>query len=425
MKTDRPHSVPRPQDAIDEQIQRAIDGVRGSLIGLSHEIHAHPELAFEERRAAGALAGAAGRAGFAVQVGVAGLDTAVTATFGTGALTVGLCAEYDALPGIGHACGHNIIAASALGAAIGLASVADELNVRVKLVGTPAEEHGHGKIHLIEAGVFDDVSMAMMVHPSRNDVHPEAFKTQAVQRFTVTYAGRASHAAAAPQEGVNAADAAVIAQVAIGLLRQQVSDGARIGVFVREGGAVTNVIPDRAVLECEVRAFTMADCDNLVNRITACFEAGAHATGSTLRLAQSEPDCAPLRQDPRLGELYAAAIGRTGRTASRADQGTRGSTDMGNVSQLVPSIHPMIAIRGSSSRPHSPEFAADAAGRQADEALIDGALALAWTASAAARTATIREQLLGEHAARGKAAPRGGAAPERVRSSSPSWSTES
>lgn len=411
MTSDGPSDLTRPMDAIDEHIRRAIEGARGRLIGLSHEIHAHPELAFEEHRAAGALAEAARRAGFEVQVGVGGLDTAVTATVGTGALTVGLCAEYDALPGIGHACGHNIIAASALGAAIGLASVAGRLDVRVKLIGTPAEEHGHGKIHLINAGVFDDVSMAMMVHPSRNDVHPEAFRTQAVRRFSATYTGRASHAAAAPHEGVNAADAAVIAQVAIGLLRQQVGDGNRIAAFVRDGGSVTNIIPAHAVVECEVRAFTGAGCDDLVKRITACFEAGAHATGAKLRIAQSEPECAPLRQDPRLGELYAAAVRRTGRTATRADQGTRGSTDMGNVSQLVPSIHPMIAIRGSDSRPHSPDFAADAVSRQGDEAVVDGALALAWTASAAARTDELREQLLREQVTRertGKGAPRPG-----------------
>lgn len=408
--TDGPHDVRRPMDAIDDHIRRAVEGARERLIELSHEIHAHPELAFEEHRAARALADAAGRAGFEVQVGVGGLDTAVTATAGTGALTVGLCAEYDALPGIGHACGHNIIAASALGAAIGLASVVDRLGVRVKLIGTPAEEHGHGKIHLIDAGVFDDVSMAMMVHPSRNDVHPEAFRTQAVRRFSATYTGRASHAAAAPHEGVNAADAAVVAQVAIGLLRQQVADGNRIAAFVRDGGSVTNIIPDHVVVECEVRAFTVAGCADLAKRVTACFEAGAHATGAALRIARSEPECAPLRQDPRLGELYAAAVARTGRTATRADQGTRGSTDMGNVSQLVPSIHPMIAIRGSGSRPHSPDFAADAVSREGDDAVVDGALALAWTASAAARTDELRDQLLREHVTRRRIDPDGGRA---------------
>ena len=414
MTTDSPCTAPPLLDALDEQIRRAVAGARDQLVGLSHEIHAHPELAFEEHRAAAALADAAGQAGFEVETGVAGLDTAVIATYGTGELAVALCAEYDALPGIGHACGHNVIAAAALGAAIGLAAVADQLDLRVKLVGTPAEEHGHGKIHLVEAGVFDDVTIAMMIHPSRNDVHPDAFRTQAVQRFRAIYAGRASHAAAAPHEGVNAADAAVVAQVAVGLLRQQVSDGSRIAAFVREGGVATNVIPDRAVVECEARAFTMADCDELVGRVKACFEAGAHATGAALSLEQTEPDCAPLRQDARLAELYAAAISRTGRTASSADQGTRGSTDMGNVSQLVPSIHPMIAIRGSKSRPHSPEFAADAASRQADEAVVDGALGLAWTASAAARAGTLREQLLREQVERHLDGPRRPASSEQV-----------
>ncbi|WP_064745607.1 amidohydrolase [Pseudonocardia acaciae] len=390
-------------DAVDDEIRDVITGARPQLVRLSHYIHEHPELAFAEHRAVSAVAEAAERADFDVRVGIAGLPTALTATFGDGDMTVGLCAEYDALPAIGHACGHNMIAASAVGAALGLRAVADRLGVRVKLIGTPAEEHGHGKIRLVEGGVFDDVTVAMMVHPSRNDVHPDAFRTQAVHRFAATYAGRAAHAAAAPQAGVNAADAAVIAQVAIGLLRQQVADASRIGLFVREAGRVTNVIPDRAVVECEVRAFTTDECERLTERITACFRAGALATGATLTLERTEPDCAPLKQDARLGALYARAVARTGRTASTDDQGTRGSTDMGNVSQLVPSIHPMIGIRGSRGASHSPEFARDAISPAADDAVVDGALALAWTASAAAGDARLRRELLAEQARRADA----------------------
>lgn len=388
--------------ALDHVIRDRIQAERDRLVGVSHAIHAHPELAFEEHFAAGQLMTVAGAEGFDVQP-VSGWPTAFTASFGSGDFVVGFCAEYDALPTIGHACGHNVIAAASLGAALGLAAVADELAVRVVLVGTPAEEHGHGKIRLIEAGVFDDITVAMMVHPSRNDVHPRAFLTQAVSRFAGTFSGRSAHAAAAPAEAINAADAAVLTQVAVGLLRQQVSDGSRIGLFVREAGRVTNVIPDLAVLECEVRAFSTEDCAALVRRVHACFQGAATATGCELELRSTEPDCAPLKQDDRLGDLYAAAAARLGRTVTAASQGTRGSTDMGNVSQLLASIHPMVAIRGSKSPSHSPGFAAAAASPEADAAVLDGALALAWTASAVARTEHLRAELLAEQAARSPA----------------------
>ncbi|MEV0081443.1 amidohydrolase [Saccharopolyspora sp. NPDC050642] len=379
---------------------------RERLLRLSHDLHAEPELSFAEHRSVTKVTDVLREAGFTVEPGPADVPTAFTAEYGAGEFTVGICAEYDALPDIGHACGHNIIASAAIGAAIGLAAVADELGVRVKVVGTPAEEHGGGKVLLLERGVFDDVTVAMMVHPAQYDTHPGHFSSQAVSRFAVTYGGRASHAAAAPHLGVNAADAAVVAQVAIGLLRQQITAECRIGLFVREGGAVTNIIPERSVVDCEVRAFDFDEMAALKQRVLACFEAGALATGTTMAVEPTEPDYAELVQEPEMSELFAAHIESLGREL-RDTRGTRGgSTDMGNVSKVLPSIHPSIAIIGCEHPPHTHGFAAAAATAAADDAVFDGAVAMALTAVDVAIDPVLRQKFLAEQATRGTAATR-------------------
>jgi amidohydrolase len=395
-------STPADEMTVEARVRARVEDAREGLVGLSRAIHAEPELAFGEDKASRRVAELLEAAGFTVECGVAGLATALTATYGSGELTVGICAEYDALPEIGHACGHNVIAAAGVGAALGLAEVADELGIRVKLIGTPAEEHGGGKVLLLDRGVFDDVTVAMMVHPGPHDSHPRDVTSQAVSRFAVTFTGQASHAAAAPQRARNAADAAVIAQVAIGLLRQQLSSECRVGLFVREGGQVTNIIPERTVVECEVRAFDADEFAGLRERVVACFEAGAHATGTDVSIEPTEPDYAPLRQDPRLADLYAEAIERTGRSVGDREPLSGGSTDMGNVSQALSSIHPMIAILGSEHAPHTRGFAAEAATAAADNAVVDGALALAWTGTALAGDRRLRRELVDEHTARGR-----------------------
>ncbi len=386
--------------AAAEHAVQAVREAADRLTALSHEVHGYAELAFEEHRAAAAVSGALAADGFTVETGIAGLPTAFTASYGTGDFVVGICAEYDALPEIGHACGHNIIAASAVGAALGLAAVADELGLTVKVLGTPAEEHGGGKVLMLEAGAFDDLTVSLMVHPGPADVHPGATATQGVGRFAATYLGKPSHAAAAPHLGVNAADAAVVAQVAIGLLRQQMPATARVAAFVREGGQVTNIIPERVVVDFEVREFDLAAQHQLGDRVRACFEAGALATGCALTIEATEPEYAPLVQDPRLGEPFAAAVSGLGRDLLATSQLTGGSTDMGNVSQYLPAIHPMIGIVGSTNSPHTHGFAADAISPAADRCVVDGAIAMAHSVVAAAQDPTIRAELIAEQAAR-------------------------
>ncbi|MGW9114303.1 M20 family metallopeptidase [Microbacterium sp. NPDC055683] len=384
-----------------DRVARTIREWEQRLTDISHEIHAHPETAFAEHRAAEIVAAALRSAGFDATVGAFGLDTAIEATFGTGDFTVAVCAEYDALPGIGHACGHNIIAAAGLGAAIGLSSIADEAGLTVKLLGTPAEEHGGGKVLMLEAGAWEDATISLMVHGAPGvDVACDSFASQAVDRFEVVYTGRPAHAAAAPHLGVNALDAATIALTSIGLLRQQLPGTVRTAAVVTEGGDVTNIIPARTVVQAEVRSFDLDELRDAKRRVLACFEAGALASGCAWEQRRTEPRYDPLVQEPLLAREWNDALAELGRPTIPFAGGAGGSTDMGNVSQVVPSIHPGIAVHGSTSAPHTLGFASDAAAPEGDRAAIDGARGLAWAAAAAALTPASRDDLLERQAAR-------------------------
>lgn len=367
------------------------------LIALSHFVHAHPELGYEEFLSSAAVADAAELAGFGVERGIASLPTAFRASKGSGALHVVYCAEFDALPDVGHACGHNIIAASSLGAAIGLAAVADELDVKVILLGTPSEEGGGGKIDLINAGYFDDVHAAMMVHPfpfERLDAH-----CLAVDHFDVTYIGKEAHAAAAPWVGINALDALTIANVAIGLLRQQLPPGDLVHGITLEGGSAANIIPARAVGRYMARSETSERLAELRVRINACFEAGALATGASLQIEEIGSAFSQMETDYEILAHYRTAAERLGRTFELDDEGVARpmiSTDMANVSLVVPSIHPMIAIPTNGAVNHQPQFTRACITPQADLAVLDGAIALAQTAIGVAQDGPLRARLLSQ-----------------------------
>lgn len=358
------------------------ESVRDGLIELSHRIHAHPEIGFEEERASAWLCERLSEAGFSVEKGICDLPTAFRARAGSGPLHVAFCAEYDSLPGIGHACGHNIIAASSLGAAIAAAQVADEVGLTISVIGTPAEEVGNasGKILLLERGAFAGVDAAMMVHPAPMDLCRA--KIIAASMFDVHCTGKASHASAFPELGVNAADALTVAQTAIGLLRQHIRDTDRIHGIVTHGGDAPNVVPASASARYIIRSETLEQLDELRARVYRCFEAGALATGAKIDIAGGDKPYAEMRHDARLAELYQRNAERLGRTfASSAiwDNRPTASTDMGNVSLAVPSIHPMIGINSLPAVNHQPEFAAHCASADADQALADAATAMAWT----------------------------------------------
>ncbi|MGW0904231.1 amidohydrolase [Streptomyces sp. NPDC002853] len=385
---------PRAKDA-DEAREAVTSAVRGwseRLVGLSHSLHDEPETALQEHRSAAKIADLLAKAGFDVTQGVGELPTALVATYGGGELVVGFCAEYDALPGIGHACGHNVNGAAAVGAAVALAAVADELGLTVKLIGTPAEEDIGGKVLLLEAGVFDDVAAAMMVHAAPED--SVGASSLAIGAWDITYTGTPSHAAVAPWEGVNALDAMALAHTAIGLLRQQLPPGALVHGIVTDGGQAVNVIPARSAARYEIRAPSLELLSQVRGRVRHCFEAGALATGATLELHVHGRDFADLRQDPHLTEAYVRAAQGLGRTVTARHGETLASTDMGNVSRLVPTIHPTIGYDTGGAHQHTPEFAAHGKSPGADRAVLDGATALALVGVELATSAEQRRRLL-------------------------------
>ena len=368
-------------EAVKRDIAARVRTAEAALLDLSHRIHAHPELAFEETRASRWVAEALADAGFRVEHGCYDLPTAVRATAGTGPCHVVVCAEYDALPGMGHACGHNIIAAAAVAAGLGLAPLADELGLTVTVLGTPAEEGGGGKVLMLERGAFDGVHAAMMVHPAAQE--SAALRGSAVSVFDVEYRGRPAHAGAYPEQGVNAADAMTIAQVAIGLLRQQTRDVDRIHGIITDGGLAANVIPDRNTGNWVVRSDSLDHLTALKERVLACFEAGAVASGCELAIRPSCPDYADVVNDDDMVALYRANAEALGRRFPGPGDGplVGAATDMGNVSHRVPTIHPMLGLDCLPAVNHQPEFAAACLTPAADRAVLDGGIALAWTAA--------------------------------------------
>ena len=364
------------------------------LIALSHGVHTDAELAFEEHRSSARVAEALAAAGFDVTHGLAGMDTAVDARIGTGDLTVAICAEYDALPAVGHACGHNVIAAAAVGAGLALAPLVDELGITLRVLGTPAEEGGGGKILMLDAGVFDGVHAAMMVHPAPYE--SLTIPCLAVEHVGVTYRGKEAHASAFPELGRNAADALTVAQVAIGLLRQHITSDQRIHGIVTHGGDAPNVVPGRTEGSWYVRAATLAALEELSPRVHRCFEAGALATGCDVEVELRSPRYSEFLPDATLLAAYAREATAVGRVlpAEGEDRGLAGSTDMANVSLRVPTIHPMLAIEADGAVNHQPEFTAAAARPSADRAVLDGATAMARTVIAVAENPAARAALI-------------------------------
>ncbi|MDX1658843.1 MAG: M20 family metallopeptidase [Nitriliruptorales bacterium] len=355
-----------------------VDDVRDDLVELSRDLHDHPEVGFEEHRSSRRVADDLAKRGFAVEHGVSGLDTAFVATAGSGPLHVGICAEYDALPGIGHACGHNLISGSAVGAGIALAEVADDLGLTVRVLGTPAEEGGGGKIIMLEQGAFDGLHLAMMVHPAARE--RPAMGCLAVQHFEVRYTGKSAHASAHPEEGINAADALTVAQVAVGLLRQHLRGTDRIHGIVTDGGDAPNIVPERTAGQWYARAANLAELSELYPRVRRCFEAGAIATGASLEFDEPGAAYSEFDHDATLVDLYRSNAETLGREFPDEDAETSrqvGSTDMANVSLVMPAIHPMLSIESLPAVNHQPEFTAATLRAPAQQAMVDGAKAMA------------------------------------------------
>jgi amidohydrolase len=355
-----------------------VDELAEELCTISHEIWEHPELCFEESFAHDRLCESLEGHGLRTQRHAYGLETAFEARAGTTGAEVGVLCEYDALPGIGHACGHNVIAAAALGAGLAAAAVAEEAGGRVRILGTPAEEGGGGKVFMAREGAFEGLAAAMMIHPADQDL--ATMDVIANQQVIVEYHGRAAHAAAAPHEGTNALDAAVIGYMAVAALRQHIRSDERIhGVFL-DGGDKPNIVPAHASMHWYIRAADMDDLEDLKVRVLDALRSGATATGTEMTYEWQDPPYADMVTDETVLGFYAANAAALGRPVAReTSRPVMGSTDMGNVSHEVPSIHPMIAVAPAGVAIHTPDFASHARGPQGDSAVLDGAKALACT----------------------------------------------
>ncbi len=359
-----------------------IDSHRDDLLRVSHQIHSNPELAFEEHKACSLLVETLREAKFDVTTPAGGLQTAFSASFGHGSgPCVGLLAEYDALPEIGHSCGHNLIATSSIGAALALASLAGELPGRIRVLGTPAEEAGGGKPIMMRAGAFAGIDCALIVHPSGFNLSamPCICKTE----VDVVYRGRAAHASAAPEHGINALDALVIAYQSIASLRQHIRNDERIHGIITDGGMAANIVPEVAAGTFYVRSPFKEGLASLRERVHACFEAGARATGAELEIRWSDNEYLDLHSNTPLEDRFQAnaeGLGREFVPRGAIPPAMAGSTDMGNVSHEFPSIHPMLAAAPMNVSIHNSDFAAYAGGESGDLAALDGAKALAMTA---------------------------------------------
>ncbi|MGQ0850006.1 MAG: M20 family metallopeptidase [Actinomycetota bacterium] len=363
-----------------EAARTAIVNHETELRGISRWMYEHPEVAFEERQTSARLVEFLSSQGFDVEYPAYGLETAFVARFGATGPEVVICAEYDALPGVGHACGHNIIATAGLGAGLGLKAAAEEFGFRLTVLGTPAEERYGGKVDLLEAGAFADAALAMMVHPSTHDVVDP--RVIAVTHLDVLYYGKQAHASAYPWVGINALDAFVQAYVNVSTLRQQLEATNKVHGIVTHGGEAPNIIPGFTRSSWYVRAPRQEELDLLLPRVLACFEAAGLATGCTHEIKRVGHTYLDLDSNPLLVELFqsnSSALGRTMMRGSDIPPNISGSTDMGNVSKMVPTIHPMIGIQSLPAVNHQPEFAAHTITPAGERAIHDGAVSMAWT----------------------------------------------
>ena len=372
------------KNKIHESIERRIDEVSEELISASHAIHANPELAFKEFFACDTLTNALEHHDIKTEKAVYSLKTSFEAKLNpdNDGPRVAILAEYDALPGIGHACGHNIIATSALGATLGLNAVAQELEGSIRLIGTPAEEKGGGKELMARNGAFEGIDAAMMIHPAGTNL--ASMPCICVAEVEVIYHGKSSHASAMPHKGINALDGLLLAYQAISNLRQHIRSTERIHGIITEGGSAPNIVPDRSVGQFYVRAADEKELAQLKPRVQSCFEAGAKGSGCEVEINWANVDYLDLNTNWPLAELFqkhAESLGREFIPYEEAVKFGAGSTDMGNVSHRLPSIHPMLAVAPPNVVIHNPEFAKWAASEKGDAAVIDGAKALALTAA--------------------------------------------
>ena len=363
-------------------VRKAIDQLRPQLVDLAAKIHEHPEIKFEEIKASHWLSEAAKEAGFKVEKPVGGLDTAFRATYignmGENGPTVAFLAEYDALPKIGHACGHNLIGTASLGAALGLAREMGDLPGCIQLIGTPGEEGGGGKVILTEAGIFDGIDAAMMFHPSGKTVLWK--HALARHKLSIEFFGKSSHAASYPEKGINALDATIQTFNSINALREHIANDARIHGIITDGGQSPNIVPDHSEAQFYVRALGDVYCDELLEKVKDCARGAATATGARVNL-ELQGSYKSLRPNMTLARMFKHNLEALAWKFDDIDPKERiGSTDMGHVSHVVPAIHPYLSIGPADLVGHSTEFAEAANSEKGKEVMLTAAKAMASTA---------------------------------------------
>ncbi len=381
-------------EALKQAVCARVDELADQLIDASHQIHANPELNFEERFAHDLLTDVMERNGVVPVRHAYGIETAFDASVGVAGPTIAVLCEYDALPGVGHACGHNIIGTAGLGAGLAAALVAEAAGGRVRIMGTPAEEGGAGKVHMARKGAFEGIDAAMMVHPADADLIK--MDCIAIQELLVQFHGKSAHASAAPWEGRNALDAAVLGYMNIAAMRQHIRPNERIHGIFTNGGDKPNIVPALAAMDWYVRAGTIESLQPLKDRVLTALESSATACGCTLTHSWDPNPCADMIDNGPMVAAYvanAATVGREVLDPVTSGKRVMGSTDMGNISYLVPSIHPMIKVAPEGVPIHSIEFATWAASPQGDRAIIDGAKAMAMTVVDLWASAELRDRM--------------------------------
>src|SRR5437588_5001440 len=373
---------------LKDRVCKAVDRKSAELIETADWIHAHPEIGHQEVEASRRLTRLLESAGIPVETGTAGMATAFKAELGgkRGARPrIAILAEYDALPGLGHGCGHNLIGTSAVGAGLALSEVIPELDGSIWVLGTPAEEsaapNSGGKVHMVNAGVFSDVDAAIMFHPA-TETSVTMDRSLAARGFEFYFHGRAAHAAGAPEEGLNALDAVVLLYNAISMLRQQMRSDVRIHGIILSGGAAANIIPDYAAIRYRTRADDSDYLEEVVQRVIACAEGAAKATRCRLEWSEYMPGYENTMPNKVLLDLMSDNLRTLGLTVNNERRRSgRGSTDFGNVSRRVPGIEARIAITEHWDMPgHSIEFREAAGSDHGRQAMIFAAKSLAMTA---------------------------------------------
>ncbi len=383
---------------LKDSVIAEIEAHRQQLRDLSLKIHANPELGFQEVKAATWLTQYLEENGFSLERGICELATAFRGSYGQGKPAIAILAEYDALPELGHACGHNLIAGCAVGAAVAAKPAIDQFGGNIQVIGTPAEELYAGKMIMAQRGAFDELDIAMMVHPGAHNA--AITPSLACIGLEVEFWGKAAHAANRPEAGINALEAMLQSFAAINSLRQHIKDKARIHGIITDGGEAANVVPAHSAGSFLVRAEDDAYLDELKEKVLDCFVGAATATGARLEYRWDKAYYAPLHNNLALARLFRQNMQSLGRKMPLSDPDRSfGSTDMGNVSQLVPSIHPGVAIVSPEVANHSPEFAAAAASEAGIQGMINAAKALAMTVVdlvASAETVTKIKQEFGQ-----------------------------